>query len=92
MEEKTAVEERSMDRRLVDRNLQKGIISQADIDMYESSLKDVSDNLEVVTIDAEHKDAEATSDGVQAAVSPTENATASASGTINSFSSTQGGA
>lgn len=90
MDEKKAVEERNMDRRLVDRNLEKGIISQADIEAYDGSLEDVSDNLEVVKIDAEGEETKQAPSDDQTAAAPAENNSGSAS--VTSISSTQGGA
>lgn len=44
--------EEMFDKRVVDRNLQQGLISQADQDKYLAKLPDVEDNAEWVEIDA----------------------------------------
>jgi len=44
--------EEMFDKRVVDRNIQKGLISQADQDKYLAKLTDVEDNAEWVEFDA----------------------------------------
>ncbi len=90
MEEKTTPVERNMDRRLVERNLRKGIISHADIEAYEGTLKDVSDNLEVVSIDADdEQDAQAAQ--INGAGTATQQSAAEQSAIVTNIASSQGG-
>lgn len=87
MEEKNTPQERNMDRRLLERNLRKGIITQADINTFEQGLKDASNNMEVFSIDSEEEEE---AEPAKANASRLETPAQPAS--VISFSDTQGGA
>ena len=44
------LDDQLVDRRIVDRNIQKGLLSAAEHQKYLSALKDVADNSEVVSL------------------------------------------
>lgn len=68
------LDEQLVDRRIVERNIEKGLLTRKDYDKYLDKLKDVEDNAEEVVLEEEEEAAEGEAeDGAEeAAAEPTE--------------------
>ncbi len=67
------LDEQLVDRRTVERNIEKGLLTRKDYDKYLDKLKDVEDNAEPVVLEEEEEAAEgAEEEGAEEAAEKTE--------------------